>query len=239
MVRPLGSPALEWLAPVSTAAVILGLCRSLAPLAPALDRDARDKPQHDAGDFVSASPHYLRMTTQGPGRHIHLETARLTLRPTEPADVDRAFEIQSDWAVTRMLRMAAFPPNPGELRSWFCEHPDEWLAGRAYRFAVESAGRMIGVCDVDEIIDGEGDLGYWLESAAWGKGVASEAAQAVVRFAFEQAGLRRLLSGHAADNPASGAVLRRLGFKATGEGTALYRSRGAPVMHICYAFERP
>jgi len=135
--------------------------------------------------------------------------------------------------------MAAFPPDLGELQDWFCGHSDEWLGGRAYRFAVESAGRLIGVCDVDEISEGQGDLGYWLEPAAWGQGVASEAAQAVATFAFAQVGLRRLLSGHAADNPASGAVLRRLGFKVTGEGAVLYKSRGASVMHIRYDLERP
>jgi hypothetical protein len=83
-------------------------------------------------------------------------------------------------------------------------HPREWQAGEAFRFGVERAGRFVGLVDIDEIRDGWGELGYWLERAAWGCGYAAEAARAVVRFAFEEAGLSGLRSGHAADNAASG-----------------------------------
>jgi hypothetical protein len=41
---------------------------------------------------------------------------------------DRAFEIQSDWDVARMLAMAAFPPNRAEIVRWFAEHSQEWFA---------------------------------------------------------------------------------------------------------------
>jgi ribosomal-protein-alanine N-acetyltransferase len=117
-----------------------------------------------------------------------MTTDRLVLRPTSAADADRAFEIQSDWLVTRMLRMASFPPDRHEIRRWFADHQREWLAGEAYRFAVELEGKMIGVVDVDRIAQREGQLGYWLEQAAWGRGYAFEAALAVTCFAFEAAG---------------------------------------------------
>ncbi|MGO4264179.1 GNAT family N-acetyltransferase, partial [Lysobacter sp. TAB13] len=93
----------------------------------------------------------------------HLTTDRLVLRPTSAADANRAFEIQSDWEVTRMLRMASFPPDRADIALWFADHPREWAAGEAYRFAVEFQGRAIGVIDVDEISQGEGELGYWFE----------------------------------------------------------------------------
>lgn len=141
-----------------------------------------------------------------------IRTERLTLRPSSLADADRAFEIQSDWEVTRMLRMASFPPDREATRAWFTDHEREWLAGEAYRFGVDIGGRMAGLVDIDEIANGKGDLGYWFEQAAWGQGYAFEAAQAVVRFAFADAGLSMLKSGHASDNPASGRVLTRLGF---------------------------
>ena len=105
-----------------------------------------------------------------------MTTGRLVLRPTRGSDADRAFEIQTDWEVTRMLRMASFPPDRQEIRRWFADHQREWLAGEAYRFAVELAGRMVGVVDVDGIAEREGSLGYWLDRAAWGRGYAFEAA---------------------------------------------------------------
>ena len=142
-----------------------------------------------------------------------MATDRLVLRPTSGADASRAFEIQCDWAVTRILRMAAFPPDRAELETWFADHPREWLAGEAYRFAVEAGSRMVGVVDLDSLGQGEADLGYWFERLAWGRGYASEAAHAVVRFASTAVGLARLRAGHAVDNTASGWVLAKLGFE--------------------------
>ena len=55
-----------------------------------------------------------------------------------------------------MLRMASFPPDRQEIRRWFADHRREWLAGEAYRFAVELEGRMVGVVDVDGIAEREG-----------------------------------------------------------------------------------
>lgn len=169
---------------------------------------------------------------------VELLTARLRLRPSRRPDAERAFEIQSDRAVARMLRMAAFPPNPHEIQEWFAEHERQWLTGEAYRFAVEREGRMIGLVDLDEIAADEGELGYWLERNAWGHGYASEAAREVVRFAFERAGLVRLRSGHAADNVRSGKVLLKLGFQWKDTVRLPSRSRGEDIEQRRYVLER-
>jgi [ribosomal protein S5]-alanine N-acetyltransferase len=165
-------------------------------------------------------------------------TARLLLRPTDASDAERAFEIQSDWDVTRMLSMASFPPDLDAIRRWFSDHPREWAAGEAYRFAVELCGRLIGVVDIDEVRRGEGELGYWFERAAWGHGYASEAAQAAVRFAFCDAGLSMLRSGHAVDNAASASVLLKLGFRPVDTVQRASRSRGETVVRRRYVLSK-
>lgn len=169
--------------------------------------------------------------------HASLQTSRLVLRPTEPADAGATFTLQSNRNVTRMLRMAAFPPDRAELGRWFLDHQREWLAGEAYRFAILCDGRFIGVADIDEIAQGEGDLGYWLGEAHWGLGFASEAAGALVDFAFGAAGLLKLRSGHAADNAASGRVLRKLGFRFTGQGRIASRARGVDIVQSKYVLD--
>lgn len=165
-------------------------------------------------------------------------TDRLVLRPTGIADADRAFEIQSDWEITRMLRMAAFPPDRDDIGRWFGDHEREWISGEAYRFAVELRGRFIGVVDVDEIVGGEGELGYWFEKASWGHGYAFEATRAIVNFASAEVGLSRLLSGHAVDNPASGKVLRKLGFQPYDIVPQASLSRGEDILHQRYTLLR-
>lgn len=167
-----------------------------------------------------------------------ITTARLALRPSSAEDAQRAFEIQSDWAVTQMLRMASFPPDRTEIEAWFADHPREWVAGEAYRFATFLDDRMIGLVDLDEIADGEGEVGYWFEQASWGQGFAAEAATAVVRFAFSEAGLQSLRSGHAADNVASGRVLERLGFRLLDQVEHPSRSRGETILQCRYRLVR-
>lgn len=137
-----------------------------------------------------------------------------------------------------MLRMASFPPDRTEIEDWFTDHPLEWAAGEAYRFAAMLDGRMIGLVDIDEIAHGEGEIGYWFEQAAWGQGFASEAARAVVRFAFTGAGLLSLRSGHAADNAASGRVLERLGFRLLDRVERSSRSRGETILQCHYRLTR-
>jgi [ribosomal protein S5]-alanine N-acetyltransferase len=133
-----------------------------------------------------------------------------------------------------MLRMASYPPVREDIVRWFSDHARQWAAGEAYRFALESHGRLIGVVDIDEIDQGEGELGYWLECAAWGQGYATEAAKAVVSFAADDVGLTRLRSGHAIDNPASGGVLAKLGFAHLDTIQAASRSRGELIFQRRY-----
>jgi RimJ/RimL family protein N-acetyltransferase len=170
---------------------------------------------------------------------LQLRTERLTLRPFEVADAERVTEIGADWDIARMLRMAPWPTSREINRVWLQTHPAEWREGTAYRFAVVLAGRLIGCVDVDEIQQGEGVLGYWLERGAWGQGFATEAARAAIRFAFERLGLRRLASGHAFDNPVSGLVLRKLGFEPTGETRVWSRPRAEEIAQLTYALGRP
>ena len=60
------------------------------------------------------------------------------------------------------------------------------------------------------------EFGYWLGKPFWGLGYATEAAQRLVRFAFDELGLRRVHAGWFHDNPASGHVLAKLGARHNG-----------------------
>jgi RimJ/RimL family protein N-acetyltransferase len=168
---------------------------------------------------------------------LRLRTKRLDLRPFTADDAQRVFEIQSCWEVTRMLQIPPYPPVLEDIAAWLVEHAAEWRAGTAYRFAMVADGKVIGCADVDEIRDGSGELGYWLDPDYWGQGLASEAAAAVHAFAIRTLRLRRLSAGHAADNPASGRILTRLGFRWVEDRILWYRSRQADVPRRHYVFD--
>ena len=73
---------------------------------------------------------------------------------------------------------------------------------------------------------GEGpapELGYWLGLSYWGQGFATEAARAVIDYAFADLKLESIQAGARVTNPASRRVLEKCGFQWTGVG--LYRIR--------------
>lgn len=57
------------------------------------------------------------------------------------------------------------------------------------------------------------EIGWRLLREWWGRGVATEAASDVLRFAFDDIGLDQLLSIRHVDNEASGRVMEKLGFQ--------------------------
>jgi 8-oxo-dGTP diphosphatase len=69
----------------------------------------------------------------------------------------------------------------------------------------------------------------------WGHGVATEAAGRLARWALANIDLDHLEAGVITDNPASAAVLRRIGFRQIGEGTDTFLARSGE--HPVWRFE--
>lgn len=170
-------------------------------------------------------------------RDIRLTTPRLVLRPTEPGDAARMAQIQSNWNVTRMLRLAPWPATEAAMADWADLHGKEWAAGTAYRFAVLLDGVMIGTADIDDIDGTSGEIGYWFDEPYWGQGFAREAAAALMDFAIRTVGLKRIVAGHNAENPASGAILKRLGFHFQAATTKYSKPQDAEVPYHMYVYE--
>lgn len=84
-------------------------------------------------------------------------------------------------------------------------------------------GRMIGTCGFAalDLQNGGGELGYVLNPAVWGHGIAVEASKEVIRFGFEQLGLKRIEARYMVGNDSSRRVMEKLGMSY--EGT--YRSK--------------
>src|SRR5690606_21617519 len=114
-------------------------------------------------------------------------------------------------------------------------HAREWIArsGEAALPSLlitvpEEAGRIIGGCGL-HAKGGHHEVGYWVSPAQWGRGYATEAVSGLVSLA-RSLGHRRLIGRHAVDNPASGRVLRKAGFRPTGRaGVFDSLARGATL----------
>lgn len=96
---------------------------------------------------------------------------------------------------------------------------------------------MVGVVGVGQFnsVRSDGNVGFWTRTDATGRGVATAAARAVARFAFEHVGLRRLHLWHAVGHEGSRRVAEKVGF-----GLRAYTVlHGAPVDAVMYSLISP
>lgn len=83
-------------------------------------------------------------------------------------------------------------------------------------FGIAVVGDVIGMISLRVREPGLGTLSYILREDCWGNGYATQAAKQVVDFAFTHTELKRLEAKHHPDNPASGRVLAKAGFRCRG-----------------------
>lgn len=172
---------------------------------------------------------------------MFIRTERLFLRPAWAEDAPAVVAQIADWDVVRNLARAPWPYTQADAEA-FCAGTG--LAARESAFLIfrRKAGdpQLIGAIGFGPVREGgDIELGYWLGRSHWGQGFAVEAGSAVLSLAFD--GLRhgRLSAGHFIDNPASGTVLRRLGFVPTGEVIPYpCKARGCDVPSVEYVLTR-
>ena len=158
---------------------------------------------------------------------------RLFLRPAFPEDCGAILAGIGDESIVRNLARAPWPYTLDDARN-FAALPQDL---RLPHFLVTLPGAgVIGAAGLGDH-DGEAEIGYWIARQHWGRGYATEAARAVLRVAHTL-GHRRIVAGHFVDNPASGKVLRKIGFLPTGHIAKRHsRARGAWVDSVEYALD--
>jgi RimJ/RimL family protein N-acetyltransferase len=148
-----------------------------------------------------------------------LLTERLRLRPFTDADADDLFALHSDAYV---LRYWDSPPWTDRERAVRFLAVCRQLAdeGTGARLAVERAadGAFLGWCTLNRWNPDfrSASLGYCLTRPAWGQGYATEAARALLEWAFRTLDLNRVQAEADTRNGASGRVLEKLGFQLEG-----------------------
>ena len=160
-----------------------------------------------------------------------LTTGRLTLRPLRLEDAPVIHRECGNWKVARMTARIPHPYPEGLAEDWIVRHAADHPEGSAYRFGIEHDSGLIGVIGLErqrrEAVAFE--IGYWIGEPWWGRGLATEAVRRVVAFAFEELGLEQLVAGHFEDNPASGRVLEKSGFRYSGEAREWSKARDGEV----------
>ena len=167
-----------------------------------------------------------------------METNRLLLRPWRERDAEALFKYASNPDVGPR---AGWPPHKTVkeskeiIRTVF--HNDTTWA-----IELKETGEPIGCigylpsdgCKIPAR-DGEPLVGYWIAKPYWNQGICTEALQAMLDHIRNTTDYKSLISGHFIDNPASGRVMEKCGFVATGEtyfDETQYQGEGKPYQGV-------
>jgi len=112
--------------------------------------------------------------------------------------------------------MTATIPHPypdGIAERWIATHEPAWREEREVHFAIaeHETVSLIGAIGLVLAPERSAELGYWVGKPYWGRGVATEAASAVVAFGFRELGLERIQARVLVRNPRSARVLEKTG----------------------------
>ncbi len=142
-----------------------------------------------------------------------IEAGVCTLRPWRADDLDALVRHADSPDVSRCLRdrfPSPYTRADGETFLRACAEPhDDW------RFAIEVAGEAVGGLGFhpgEDVHRHSAEVGYWLGTALWGRGIAVAALRAAVPAAMAHFGLYRVFAGVYSSNPTSMRVLEKVGF---------------------------
>lgn len=161
-----------------------------------------------------------------------LQTKRLVLRPPALDDVDALWPHVTDPGITRFL---AWEPHPSKevTKNMLGSLIEAQEQGRGFHWIALRDGQLLGIVSLIDVRRthrcwtlNRAELAYWLGSAHQGLGYATEAARRVLQFAFEDLALHKVIVYHVSENPPSGAVAQRLGFRYVGEELEAFQKEG-------------
>lgn len=153
-------------------------------------------------------------------------TDKLLLRPVWNEDAAALAKAISDEAIVRNLAMAPWPYTLKDAKEFVQIERSDMIPNFMVMRRTHAAPKLIGSCGLLNR-DGNIEIGYWIARNHWGLGYASEAAKAVLQVAYSL-GHNQIHAGYFANNPASGHVLRKLGFVQSGPVRSIFsKGRGA------------
>lgn len=149
-----------------------------------------------------------------------ITTERLVLRPFRREDAPRVQELAGAREIYETTENVPHPYEDGMAEQWIASLDAKFESREQIAFAITLAdgGALAGSVSLRVATPHRrASLGYWLGVPYWGRGYATEAAIAVIRYAFDDLGLHKVTAQHMLGNPASGRVMVKAGMQREGE----------------------
>lgn len=162
-----------------------------------------------------------------------LETDRLILRQIKKEDIDAVFNCwMQDEDVSRYMYWKA-SKDVNEARKFVQFELENLENDKWYRWIImlKHTDKIIGTCLIYYNDDENNwDISYNLGKEHWGKGYISEAMHRVLEYAVDELNIKECIAIHAIDNPESGRVIQKLGFRY--EKDVAYECNGGEIRTI-------
>jgi ribosomal-protein-alanine N-acetyltransferase len=148
-----------------------------------------------------------------------VETERLMLRHLRSEDLDEFYKICGDPEIMRYVGDGQ-PLSREQTRRWIEKSQENY---RKYGFGCSAVvakedARLIGYCGlVNPTTNGEAEIIYAFKKRYWGRGLASEAAKAMLDFGLKRRALRRVVATIDPGNRASIRIVEKCGMKYQGQ----------------------
>lgn len=155
-----------------------------------------------------------------------LETPRLRLRAFRVDDAPDVQRYVGEYDVARMTSTIPYPYEDGIAEEWIASHAKERAQENTLTWAVElvEEGRLAGAAGLRVESESQAaEAGYWIGRPFWNRGYATEVANTLIGYGFDELSLHRVFARHFADNPASGRVMQKAGMQY--EGTLRHSCR--------------
>lgn len=148
-----------------------------------------------------------------------IETPRLVLRPFTLADAPDVCRLAGEREVADTTLTIPHPYEAEMAEAWIAGHEEQFAQGAGMTCAMteREGGVLVGAIGlVLQPAHRRAEMGYWVGTPYWGQGYCTEAARAVLAYAFEVLALHRVWACHFARNPASGRVMQKIGMTREG-----------------------
>ncbi|MCM3240197.1 GNAT family N-acetyltransferase [Heyndrickxia oleronia] len=148
-----------------------------------------------------------------------ISTERLVLRLFQKSDAEAVTKLCNNYNIYKNTLYLPYPYTLEDALTWIDHHHNHFNADKSYEFAItdKENGHVYGAIALSNNKKfNNGELAYWIGEEFWGNGYATEAAQAILRFAFEEKKYHKVFARYFHSNLASGRVMQKLGMKKEG-----------------------
>ena len=147
-------------------------------------------------------------------QHKTITTDRLLLRLFQPSDADAVAGLCNNYNIYNNTLYLPYPYAASDALSWIAHHLENFESDKSYEFAItdKANGAIYGAIALSSNRTFQhGEMAYWIGEEFWGRGIATEAAEAILHFAFGEKHYHKVFARYFASNPASGKVMQKLG----------------------------